>query len=132
RLPIEVRCDKLRGFLDHASVLGHGAAAAALLDVERREAEPVDVEGPVVNDHHLAVVANEIVRGARDGDAPFEQLHLELPQCLCAAPVRVCGQGADADTAPHGGLELAGDVPAVEPEDEQIYVLPSFSYRLQD
>ena len=45
------------------------------------------MEDAAVDDHHLAVIADQIVGGPRNGDAALEQVHLELAKALLAAAV---------------------------------------------
>ena len=88
--------------------------------VEAGEVEAVDVKDPAVDDHHLAVVADQIVGGARHGDAGLEQVHLELAQDLGAAAIVMGGQRPHADAAGDGGLQRARDLQAIEPEDQDV------------
>ncbi len=95
------------------------AEAAALLDVELRVVEAEHVER-VVDDHHLAVIARQVVGGARDGDPGVEQLQLELAQALLAAAVGVRDERAHDDAARDGRLERLLELGPVEPEDDDV------------
>ncbi len=99
------------------------AEAAALLDVERREVESVDVQHAGVDDHHLAVIADKVVGGARDGDAPLEQLQFQAAEALVAAAVGVGRERSHVDPARHSGLQRAGKVGTIQAEDENIDAL---------
>jgi len=57
-------------------------------DVQSGEVETVDVERATVHDHHLAVIAHEIVGGARHCDARLEEQLLQLAQTLGAAAIQ--------------------------------------------
>ena len=99
RLALEVRFEQL---LASATSFGFFVITPKLrlFSMSRpREVVAVDVQHAPVDDHHLAVIANQVVRGARDGDAALEELHLELPQALRPAAVLVRRQRADVDAA---------------------------------
>ena len=104
-------------------VRGHDAKAPALGDVEAGEVEPVQVQHAAVDDHHLAVIAHQIVGGARHRDAAVEQLHFELAQALLAAAIGVGDQGPHADASRHRGSQRVGHVAAIEPEDHDVEAL---------
>ena len=87
------------------------AEAAALLDIDLGVVEAEDVQR-AVDDHHLAVVARQVVGRARDGDAGVEQPHLELPQALLAALVGVRDERADEHAALDGRSAAPSRPPA--------------------
>src|SRR5207248_944813 len=101
-------------------VLGDDPETAALLDVERGEVEAVDVQDLAVDDHHLAVVADEIVGGARHGDPALQQLQFEFAEALGPASILMRGQRAHAYAANDSLFEIARDLHAIEPEDQDV------------
>ena len=54
----------------------------------------------------LIVIADQIVGGARDGDAGFEETHLQVSQVFCATPIDVSNQRGHFDSALGCGLQL--------------------------
>src|SRR6185369_5559609 len=67
-LPLEVCFEQLHRFVDELVILRHDAEAPAFFHIEAREIEAVNVEDPAVDDHHLAVVTNQVVGGPRHGN----------------------------------------------------------------
>ena len=96
------------------------------------EVESVDVEHPAVDDHHLAVVADQIVGSPGNRDARLEQLHLQLAQVLGAAAIGMRRQRAHVDAAGDGRLERARDLKPVEAKDEQVDRLRGLLDRVHD
>ena len=67
------------------------------------------MQDATVDDHHLAVIADQVVGGPRDGDALLEQVQFELAEALLTAFVRVRNQRNDFNAAfdrPDGIFEL--------------------------
>ena len=74
----------------------------------------------VVDDHVLAVVADELVAGARDGDARLEHALLEFSQPALTAAIGMGHQHANADAALNGGAERLLDLLAIDSEDREV------------
>ena len=120
-----------RGGLFHEPlVLGGDAEAAALLDIELRVVEAVDVQ-PVVGEHHLAVIPRQVVGGASHGDPRLEHPRFQLAEDLLAAAVGVRDQRPDRDAARHRRLERFLELGAIEPEDHDVDGFAGVSDRLQ-
>ena len=79
---------------DQFPVARHDAEAAALLDVELRVVEPEHMQS-VVDEHHLAVIARQVVGRPRHGDPALQQPQLELAKVLLASAIRVRDQRPD-------------------------------------
>ena len=66
------------------------------------EIEAENIEHLVVNDEHLAVIADEVVGSARDGDALGKQTHFEPAKVLLFALIRVGDERLHSDAATYG------------------------------
>ena len=115
-----VGLEQLERLLHQLRVLGDDAEAAALGDVEPGEVEAVDVQHAAVDDHHLAVIANEIVGGPGHGHPGRQQPQFELSQDLVAAGMGVGDEGANGDAAADGRFEGPGNLLAVEAKNENV------------
>jgi len=73
-----------------------------------------------IHDHHLAVVAGEVVGGAGHGGAGLEEPQFELAQLLFTALVGVGDERADHDAASDCGMQRLLDFLAIEPEDDDV------------
>ena len=106
-----------------------------MVDVEEGVVEGQEVELPPVDDHHLVVIADEVVGGLRDLDPDLAEARGELAHVLgLGAAVGVADQRVDRDAAHGGGLELLLDLEPVEPVDDDLDALlgppDSFKQRL--
>ena len=119
RLTRAVGLEQRARLLHELGIVGDDAEAAALLDVEPGVVEAEHVQR-VVDDHHLAVIARQIVGGARDRDPGIEQPQLELAQDLFAAAVGVRDERADDDAARDRRLERLLELDAIEAEDDDV------------
>ena len=108
------------GFLHELAILRDDAEAPALGDVEPGEVEAVHVEDALVDDHHLAVIADEIVGAAGHGHAGGQQPQFQLPQDLVAAAVSVRDDGAHVDPTLHRPFEGVRNLVPIVPEDEHV------------
>ena len=127
----DIGFEQLEGFVDGAVVAGCDAKTAALVDVELGEVEAEDMQH-VVGHHEFAVIAQQIVGGARDGDPGGEQTLFELAQAVFAAAVGVRDERADAHAALHRGRQRAFDLIDVEAEDADVDGFLGFADRLHD
>src|SRR5262249_43360991 len=92
----------------------------------------VDVEDPAVDDHDLAVVTDQVVGCPRHGNTGLQKVHLELSEDFGAAAILMSCQGPNAHAARHGGLQGAGDLQAIEPENQDVDRLPGLLDRGDD
>jgi hypothetical protein len=120
RLTVEIGLEQLARFLYQLPIFRHDSEAAALAHVAAREVEAVYMENGVVDDHHLAVIPQQIVSRARHGHPTLEQLQLELAEVFLPAAIGVRRQRPDVDAAAHRGFQGARQFRAVEPENEDI------------
>src|SRR5262249_1411942 len=95
-------------------------AEASAADVDRGIVEAVDVQRVAVGDHHLRVVADELIGSAADDDAAFEHAQLDLAQAFLSTGVRVGNQRAYFDSTLHRRLDRLLDLFDVEGEDEDV------------
>src|SRR5947207_11823056 len=79
-LAIEIGLEELHRFLDNFRALGDNAKAAAMIDIHMDEIERQQEQRPAIDNHHLAVIANQIVRGAPYGNASLEKTGLQTAQ----------------------------------------------------
>ena len=106
-LAVEVRLEEAEGLLHQPALSRRHPERAALVDVSAGEVEREDEEPAPVDDHDLAVVAHEVVGGARHGGADLQEALLQLAQGLLAARARVRDQGAHDHPAADGGRDPA-------------------------
>ena len=66
------------------------------------------------------MVPHEVVGGARDGHADFQELELEFAQVPLAAAVRVRDDRADDDTPGDCGFERLFELRAIESKDDDV------------
>jgi hypothetical protein len=109
RNALEVGFEKLHRLVHELLVLRHDPEAAALLHVDEREVEAIDVKNSTVDDHHLRVIADEVVRCPRDGDTALQQVQLELAENLGSAMILMSCQRPHAHAAGDSGLQSADD-----------------------
>ena len=69
---------------------------------------------------YLRVIADELVAGARHGDARLEHALFEFSQPALTAAIGMGDQHADADAALHGGGERLLDLLAIDSEDREV------------
>ena len=132
RQTVEVGGKELVRFVDQLPVLADDAEAPALGDVEAGEVEAVDMQDLVVDDHHLAVIADKVVGGARHGDTGLEQRQFQFAQALGAAAIGVRRQRAHAHAAGDRGRERVGNLEPIEAKDEDVDALLRLPYRRDD
>ena len=118
-LSIVVGLEQLLRFGHRLGIARRNREAAAVLDVEPGEVEAVKVQHRI-GDQELRVIANQVVRGSRHGDAGGEQPLFELAQPRLAAPVGVRDQRTDGDAALDRGGQRFLDLVVVETKDEDI------------
>jgi len=88
-----------------------------MVNVKVGEVEGQDVKQTTVNNHQLVVIAYQVVGSSRNGDAYFEQTHLEFAQVYFAAPVGVSNQRTHRNAAADRSLQRRLNLCAVETED---------------
>jgi hypothetical protein len=130
RLPGGVGLEQGARGLDEPRILAREAEAAAAVHVELGVVEPEHVHF-AVHDHHLAVMAGQVVGRPADGHARREKRHLQLAQPLLPAAVGVRDQRPHRDPAPHGRRERLLQLDTVEPEDHDVDALLRALYRHQ-
>src|SRR5215475_6994195 len=123
RLPVDVGLEQPDGLGDEVMLIGDHPEAAAVVDVEKREVERQKVERPPVDDHHLAVITNQVLGRAGDYHTAFSQAALQLPDLFQILFIGVSDEGVDADAAGGGGDQFLLDLEAVEAIENDLYAL---------
>ena len=95
RLARRVGLEEPDRFGHNRLVLRGDAHAAALFDIEPGEVETKRIERLAIDQHHLVVIAHEVVVGARHRDAGIQQLELQLAESLGPAARGVRNEGVN-------------------------------------
>ncbi len=74
----------------------------------------------LIDDHHFAVIPDQVFSRPAHGDALGEHPQFELPQPLVGPLVSVRNQGADVHAARHGRLNCLFDLLEVEAENDEV------------
>src|SRR5436190_980824 len=119
-MPLAIGLEQLDGGVNGLPVVHDDAEAAAPRDIDHRVVESEHEELPAIDDHELAVIADEVVAGAVDRRAGAEQTLFELPQSPRSAFVGVGDERMDVHAARDGRVQRVLDVVAVESEDDQL------------
>ncbi len=115
-----VGLEQLRRLLHEPAITRDHAEAAALVDVELRVVEAIDMQHRAVDEHHLPVISGQVVRGARDRDAALEQAQLELAEILLAASIGVRDERTNDDAAADRRVERLLDLHPVESKNDDV------------
>src|ERR1700681_2281584 len=75
---------------------------AAMLDVQVSKIKTKYIQLAAIDDHHLAVIAQQVVGGARHGNASRQESHFQRPEILLAAAVSKGNEGMDQNPSAHG------------------------------
>src|SRR6516225_8201887 len=84
-----IRFEKLDRLLHQMAILRNYPEAAAVVDVQPSEVERQYKQLAPINDHHLAVIAEQIVRCGGYRHSLGKQPRLEFAQVLLAAAIRI-------------------------------------------
>src|SRR6185312_15400856 len=82
--------------------------------------EGEQVEFFLIDDHHLAVVADQIVGGAGDCNSAVQKAQLELSQVLLASAIRESNQRIDRYSTFYRVFESLFDLQPVEAENDDL------------
>src|SRR5262245_4667938 len=123
RLPVDVGLEQPDGLGDEIMLAGDHPEAAAVVDVEEREVERQQVELPPVDDHHLAVITNQILGRACDLHTALRQTAFHLSDLFQILFIGVCDESVDADAADGGGDQFLLDLKAVEAVEDDLHAL---------
>src|SRR5215510_8270851 len=123
RLPVDVGFEQPDGLGDEVMLVGDHPKAAAMVDVEEGEVKRQQVERPPVDDHHLAVITNQVLGRARNLHTALYQAAFQLSDLFQPFFIGVSDQGVDADAAGGGGDQLLLDLKAVEAIEYDLYAL---------
>jgi hypothetical protein len=97
-----------------------------MIHVQISEVESQHVQFPPVDNHHLSVVASQIVGGAGYSDALGEQPHFQFPQILFPATIRVRDQGVNEYTAAGRVHQSFLNLASIEAKNEYFYTFFGF------
>src|SRR5262249_14522253 len=88
-MALDVGVEEAAGFAHQIPVTRHHAKTAGTGNILVGKIEPQQVELAAVDDHHLAVVTDQIVSRTGYGYALGKEAHLELAQAIFAGAVGV-------------------------------------------
>src|SRR5262245_47307237 len=130
RLPVDVSLEQPYGLGNEIMLFGDHPEATAVVDVEEREVERQQVELPPVDDHHLAVITNQVLGRARDLHTALRQTAFQLSDLFQTLFIGVSDECVDTDAAGGGGDQFMLDLKAVEAIEYDLYALfrPSDSF----
>src|SRR5262249_3715105 len=115
---------KQTGSLSRQSpVLGDDGETPAVINVEMRQVKRKKVQFLAINQHHLAVVADQVVGSPGDGDSRSQKPQFEFAQISFAAPVGIRDESAYRDTSLNCLLEGSLQIHPIETEDHDLYTL---------
>src|SRR5207248_7743217 len=132
RTPLEIGIKQFFRLLYEFFVAGNQGKAAASLRVYLRVVEGQQVKFLAIDDHHLAVIAHEVIGGAGNGHASFQKAHLQLAQVFFPSAI---GKGDQCvyGNAPFDCIfERFFDFHTVKPEDYNLNALLCFFDGLDD
>jgi hypothetical protein len=118
-LALRVGVEQAQGLLHDPSFPGDETKAPRR-QIARCVVEAVHMERLAIDDHHLAVITDELGARSSDGDARLEHPELQIPQSLLASRVGMRDERADGDAAPDGGLEGLFERLQIEPKDDDV------------
>src|SRR5215471_16014016 len=122
-LAVDISLEQFHGFSDETRLVGDYPETAAMMDVEEGEIERQQVKRPPVDEHHLAVITNQVLGRARDFHAALGQTALQLPDIFQVFFIGVSDEGMDADAARGGRDQFILDLEAVEAVEYELYAL---------
>ena len=105
-LRVESASNNSNRFLHGLAVSGNKSESAAVVDIQVRKIERQQVQRFSVDDDQLIVIANQVVRGAGNGNAGFQKAHFESPQMFLAAAIDVGDEGGHFHPALGRGFQL--------------------------
>src|SRR5215470_8229594 len=122
-LTVDISLEQFHGFSDEIKLVGDYPETAAMMDVEESEIERQQVEHPPVDEHHLAVITNQVFGRARDFHTALAQSALQLPDLFQIFFISVSDEGMDADAARGGRDQFMLYLQAVEAVEYDFYAL---------
>ena len=109
-MPRAVGVEESDCVVQRRSLARDDAEAAAARDVQQREVESEHEQERAIDDHELAVIADEILSGPIHSGARAEQPLLQLPQVAGAAVISVRDQRVHVHSALDGRVQRVRDV----------------------
>src|SRR5262245_42829763 len=113
-LTVNVSFEQTHSLGDQIGLVGDHSETAAMVDVQKCEVESQQVEHPPVNDHHFAVISNQVFGRARDVHAALHQAFFHLPDLFEVFSIGVGDQRMDIDAACGGGDQLLFDLQPIQ------------------
>ena len=104
-------------------VSGNKAEASAVFEIQRRKIKREYVELAPVDNHHLPVIAGQIVSRASYRDSLRQQPHLQLPQILFTTAIRISDEGMNEDPSVDRVDQGLFNLAPVESKDENFDAL---------
>src|SRR3569833_2298625 len=102
-----------------------------MLDNDMREDETHHVKFFVIHDHHLAVIADQVARSARHGNAAREESRLQVSQRFFPTAIGECDQRLHENAAFRGIHKRSLHFCNVEAEDQNLDALLRFLNALE-
>src|SRR5690349_20749838 len=99
----------------------HDAEAAAALNVQVSEIESQNVEFAAIDNHQLAVIADQVVRGSCHCHAGAQQTKFELAQTPLASAIGISNQGVHMNAARNRAGQSFFDLAPVEAKDHNLH-----------
>ena len=113
-MPLSIAGKKPRRFFHQFAVPGHDAEAAAPLCIKVGEVICQQIKFLTIHQHHLAVIADQVVRGTGHRDSFFQEPHFQLAQVLLSTAIGKRDQRMDKDASLGGVFQRVLDLRLVE------------------
>ena len=94
-----------------------------MVDIHVDKVERQQEQRPAIDDHHLAVVTNQVIRRAPHGYARLEKTRLHSAQLGFATPVGVSDQRTNGNALARGGFQGRLKLLPVHAEDQDVNAL---------
>src|SRR6185312_4764363 len=117
-LPARIAVEESNIFLDESGLGDDNTEGTAEVDIQVREVEAEEIEQLVVDDHHLAVVTDEVIGGACNGNALRQQPRFQAAKISFFALIGVRDERFHAHASLGGSHERFFDLGPVETEDQ--------------
>ena len=115
---MRVGLEQLDRLLHMLSIRCDDPETSAVLNIQPGEVEGQKKELPAIDNHELAVVADQVVVRSGNSDTCGEQTYFQFTQMDLASAIRIGDQRMNMHAAADRAGERFLDLPAVETEDE--------------
>ena len=104
-LPVKVGIEKPDRLLNNFGIRDHQAETAAVLNIHVNKVERQQEQGAPIDNHHLAVVTDEIVGGSAHRDSRLQEPHLQSAQLGFATAVGMSDESTNRNAPARSGLQ---------------------------